>query len=198
MTEAIIQDYRAYRISRNEDPDDIYLTKTWPLGFDQENTDILKDIQPCELKEMPQQTSTGQSVNQFIDAHDLKKTMAEKIKVVQIEAKLNGPNPVDQQMVYEGDDSSEEARIKNQQSCIDHSNLAAIRMKQQIQTESKQKDQELILRQENQKQINMLKILADQVNQVIQYQQGASIYIKNLIAKVIDGKYRGSFVSRGK
>jgi hypothetical protein len=72
--------------------------------------------------------------------------MAEKIKVVQIEAKLNGPNPVDQQMVYEGDDSSEEARIKNQQSCIDHSNLAAIRMKQQIQTESKQKDQELILR----------------------------------------------------
>lgn len=80
------------------------------------------------LKEMPKM-NVGKSVNEFISQHDTKKVVAEAIKVV------NRDLPVQQtqdnvQSIHSSRDSSEEARIKNNQNCITNATLNAIQIKQ--------------------------------------------------------------------
>lgn len=101
-------------------------------------------------------------------------------------------------MLASYDDSSEEARVKNQQSCITTENLAAIQVKHQIEVEHKQKNQEYLEKQENIKQIGLLGNLADKIHIMIQFQQGSNLQLKSLIEKMLNDVQKGTFLSRGK
>lgn len=84
------------------------------------------------------------------------------------------------------DDSSEEARVKNNQICLTNENLAAIQVKHQIENENKQRNQDFMDQQQNQKQVTMLSTLADKINHMIQFQQGSTIPLNKIIERILN------------
>jgi hypothetical protein len=114
LLDRVVKIFRLFRISRNQDPDEIYLTKQWPETFTSmlDNEDMIPEVQLATLKEQPQ-ISRGTNINQFIEVHDTKTKMNEVIQEVkqQERQRTEAVNPA---MLATYDDSSEEARIKNQ------------------------------------------------------------------------------------
>lgn len=72
LVEKCLSEFRVHRISQNQNPDSVYITKQWPSDFDLNKNEAFKSIVPAELKDQIK-LNQGTSINNFIEQHDVKK-----------------------------------------------------------------------------------------------------------------------------
>jgi len=95
-------------------------------------------------------------------------------------------------------DSSEEAARKNNQTCINTTTLNAIAFKQQVDTKSKQMNQDILGQQEKAKNITMFCTLSERIKHIFSFGQHSTLFVSKLLEKMMSDNQRGSFMSKGK
>ena len=77
--------------------------------------------------------------------------------------------------------------------------MNAIQLKQRVEAESKEKSQQVLEKQENQKKIALYNGIAQKIIHIFSMTQGSVLFLNKLVGKMMDdNNVTGNFVTAGK